>query len=108
MKPAFFAKIVALAAIANTPNVSAAGEEEGQLLELLRKHLANFEAVMNAECPAVSDVRQKLVAGFQPVTLTGSTIQSNTLQPSTGLGSNARGLTPVDEWRRMFPRKGQP
>lgn len=108
MKPAFFAKVVALAAIANVPNASAAGEVEEQLVELLKKHLANFEAIMNAEIPVVSDVGQKLVAGFQPVTLTGSTIQSNTLQPSTGLGSNARGLTSADDWRRMFPRKGQP
>ena len=52
--------------------------------------------------PAVAPKRKGPVNG-----LTMSRLTTGSVQASTGVQSGARGLTPVDEWRLMFPLKNQ-
>jgi hypothetical protein len=44
-------------------------------------------------------------AKSRPIGLQIGSLASNSRQSATGVHSGARGLTPEDEWRRMFPHK---
>ncbi|MES2570003.1 MAG: hypothetical protein V4710_08100 [Verrucomicrobiota bacterium] len=82
-------------------NLRAAEPDERHVVELLARQFAQIKALAN-DMTSGANSRPQRTAGLQnPVLATGS------LQPSSGLASGARGLTPLEEWRRMFPRKEQ-
>lgn len=76
--------------------------EQPTLQELLLKYLSDLEAVAKgATDPApASTAGATRAVGLQAASLGGAA-----LQPAAGLHTTAVGLTPAEEWRRLFPRK---
>jgi hypothetical protein len=70
------------------------------LIEILTKQLASSDSDEN-----VTAQLRTIDASAPSTTLQSSGLRTGTLQPSTGLHSAARGLTPIEEWRRLFPKK---
>ena len=54
---------------------------------------------------ATNRAKALMVGGYQPSALRISSLVSNPLQASTGLSQTGRGLTSLEEWRQLFPRK---
>ena len=82
----------------------------GQILEKTERVLDNMLSEANPgregnEAWSIDDsefapgkIEKEPTNGFKTIKVVGAS-----LQPSSGLQSGARGLTPEDEWRRMFP-----
>ena len=94
-----------------TPTVGVTLEKHltklGQILEKTERMLDNMlsEANLGSQDYSIDDsefapckVDREPKNGLKTVKVVGSS-----LQPSCSVQSGARGLTPEDEWRRMFP-----
>ena len=92
--------------------ISAELSKLGQIAEERSHLLREFLSVSEG---AMGDAVHGLAQGSAPAPRPGKglhtgRLQTGSLQPAYGVESGARGLTPEDEWRRMFPKKpnGQP
>jgi len=106
MKSISIAPILALAYVANVTEPPESRAEERPIVNLATNHIAQVGAIVDDEEPA-ENPSLKLAVGLQTASLTGSSLQTGTPQPSPGFGYSTRGLTPTGEWRRMFKRKEQ-
>jgi hypothetical protein len=50
------------------------------------------------------DATPERPADLAPARVTPQGLTTGALQPASGLHSAARGLTPKDDWQRLFPR----
>ncbi len=83
-----------------SPKVSAAEIDNPDLLQLLAKLAQLRKQVLEADPETLQISAHQRASALQTTALTTGSIQG-----ASGLDSGARGLTPVDDWRRMFPRK---
>lgn len=93
--------ILAVGVIGNFTKASADEIDEKDLILLLTKHLTELrERINTAETAARATVVSQRTNGLQTTSLVTGSVQG-----ASGLGSGAPGLTPADEWRRLFPSK---
>ena len=95
--------ILALTLAGKSTQASAGDVEDRELLDVLAQRLVQLEAfVKEVDSPTRTVVRGQAFSGLQT-----SSLSTGTLRPANGLGSTARGLTPLADWSRIFPRKEQ-
>ena len=102
MKSLALASLLTLGLVSNLAQSSALKFDERQLLDLASRQLGSLEELLgddNADSEPETKRNPKVGLQF-------GTLATSTLQPGKGMGC-AAGLTPNEEWRRMFPRKEQ-
>ena len=105
------AAIVAAGSLTITP---ASQAEDPDLSEVLSRHAELLselaKAVAAASQGAAADAHKAEVSGLktsslQTSSLTTGSIQGSSSLSSTGTGALAVGLTPLEQWRVLFPEK---
>lgn len=91
--------ILALTLGAHTANAADAEIEE--LHAALTRQLAQLEPEARKAPPK----KGRRSSTQQTSGLQGSKLTTGSLQPSSGLGSAAKGLSSLDDWRLLFPAK---
>ncbi|MEO8353436.1 MAG: hypothetical protein ABI680_17035 [Chthoniobacteraceae bacterium] len=96
------ASILAVGLAGFAPKVSAAEIDDQDLILLLTKLVRLRKQMVDADSAARPSSASPRVTGLQTTSLATYSVQG-----ASGLDSGACGLTPQDEWRRMFPRHDQ-
>jgi hypothetical protein len=102
MKSLANASILALGIAAGLSQSPSDKIDERRLIELATRHIENVQAFLgDDETASERPTQGGPLAGLQI-----GTLATSRLQPCSIVGV-ATGLTPIEEWRRMFPRKDE-
>jgi hypothetical protein len=102
MKTLTASSLVALGLASTLPDGESSKIDVQRLLQLATAHIQNVEEFLGEDeiCSGISSRNEPQIG------LRMGTLATARLQPAAGMGF-ASGLTPIDEWRRMFPRQEQ-